>query len=199
MAHLSLLWSCLCPSHSSSPLGSQSGSIPLLRAMSWAAVTVPTLPSPATLAHFSTSVGVCQGTPSPWFSCWVLPGHNSAPYSQAKSQCLQGDVPTALCPVGEPVSSWLSLQWSCTPHLQPRSSGSCPARPRSCHPAATSRLSVPAMGTSASTTAGKGARAHRCLRSPRAVLSSSVSPVSPSAPLPLAVPTTGNPPPGSSH
>lgn len=60
VSHPRLLSSCLLPSHSpcSAPLGSQWGVIPLLRTVSWAAVAVPALPSPATLAHFSAGVGV---------------------------------------------------------------------------------------------------------------------------------------------
>lgn len=68
----------------------------------------------------------------------------------------------ALCSllIGYPVSAppppplfW--LQWCFMPHLQPRSNGSCTAPPPSCHPAATSRLSVLTMEKSASTAIGK--------------------------------------------
>lgn len=141
------------------------------RVPSKAAAKLP--PSPCSNSPSENNVPGCCDCPSSALpchpgsllrQCWGLAGHRVTPCPQGVNQRLipkqradacRAAAPIALSPVGEPVSSWVSLQWSCTPHLRPRSSGSCPARPRSCRPAATSRLCVPAMGTSASTTAGR--------------------------------------------
>lgn len=100
------------------------------------------------------------------FSVWLSPACDSYDF-QEPSTGDRGYRRKALClllisyplsasppPPGlAPTLFW--LQWCFTPHLQPRSNGSCIAPPRSCHPAATSRLSVLTMEKSASTAIGK--------------------------------------------
>lgn len=128
-----------------SPLGSQREQFPLHEqcpgpeGLSQPQELCPHLQKPALLPWLSL-----LGTILPWLGCLMLPGG-----------VIQHLIPEQRAPEGELVSSSFSLQWSCTPHLPQRSSGSCTAHPRSCRPAATSRLSVLAMGTSASTTAGR--------------------------------------------